>query len=217
MQSKQVRSGAKGIYGAAQVRVTKTTVQIKMDKVKNEETGMETGGESYEISRENCPKGIEAGHWSVALSSKGDKLFGYRPLSGTFAAEFLKFAASENQLPTWAVKTNKWGNATKTFTAIILADKEYEYPVSFSYRFAENDDGNAFVAYSKLGVGVQKLMDFLAVCGVEDISYSENVLPELEKDIKSRKPKFLVKVSNGWIDSFAPTLTSRNAKKTSKK
>jgi hypothetical protein len=228
MDIRKVKGG--GIYGSAQVRLTKKTVLVSMDDKKNEHGAVIEHGREYEIERENAPKGIEAGHWSVALNTKGDVLFSYRPLSGTFSAKFLKFAAAKDAPPapqsepsTYRNKAGEVvnGDPQLKFTAIILVDDTYEYPVKLPYRyFQEDDKGNVTLEYGKLGNQVAKLIDFLDFCGVKDsvIPYTENILPDLEQMILDEDREFIVKVNKGWIDSFSPPLVvSKKKRKTTKK
>jgi hypothetical protein len=229
MDIKKVKFGG-GIYGSAQIRLTKKSVLIRFDDKKNEAGVVVERGKEYEIDKENAPKGIEAGHWSVALNSKGDTLYSARPLAGTFSAKFLKFSSAENAPPAPQAEPSTWrnkkgevqtGDPQLMFTAIILVDDTYEYPVKMPYRFSEDDKGNTTIVYSKLGKRVEKLIDFLDVCGVKDsvIPYTENILPALQEMIEDEGREFIVKVNNGWIDSFSPPLvmTKKKAVKKSKK
>jgi len=210
------RAGAKGIYGTAQIRINKNVVLVKFDD----------GGE-YSLALSDCPQGVKPGKWSVALSSKGDRMFSFRPLKGTFKASFLKFAAPEGTPPApfteesrWKdKKTGQWktGDVVLMFNAIILVDGQYEYPVKLPYRFEKDENGNATISYVKLGVRVQKLIDLLDVTGVKDLEfkYTENILPELEKAMQENAEEFLVVVDEGWINSFAAPLVP--SKKPAKK
>ena len=200
--------GTSSIYGLAQVRLTKKSALIKMDK--------DSGGKEFEIDRENCPDGLEAGHWSVTINAAGDKLFAYKPILGTFKAKFLRFAAAKDSepAPEWKESTyvdpatgkRKPGQPKQIFNAIILVEGQYEYLVQLPYRFDENDEGNTYIPYKKMGTWIQKLLDFLEMTGVKEkaIPYTENILPALQEMICDEDKEFTVAVKNGWIDAFSP-------------
>jgi hypothetical protein len=217
MDVKMVR-GKSGIYGIGQIRLTKTKVLVKMD-----------GGESYEIDKENAPDDVEAGHFNIALNSAGDKMFSYRPLSGTFTAKFLKFAAPKDSAPAPVMEESKYrdengnvkvGAPQQVFTAVILVGDRYEYATKLPYRFDEGDSGNVTVTYRKLGKRVEQLLNFLDVTGVKEkaVPYTENILPTLEEMILDEDRSFLVTVEKGWITSFSPPLSQpKKAKPKAKK
>jgi hypothetical protein len=216
MDVKIVKS--KSIYGIGQVRLTSKKVLVKMD-----------GGESYEIEKENAPDGIEAGRWNLALNATGDKIFSYRPLSGTFTAKFLKFAAAPDTLPVAVLEESKYkdehgnikiGTPRLMFTAVILVADQYEFPVKMPYRFDEGDSGNTTIAYRKMSKRLETLLDFLNVTGVKEkaIPFTDNILPALEEMILDESREFLVSVENGWIASFSPPLSQpKKAKAKAKK
>lgn len=220
MDVKKVK-GAAGIYGQAQIRLAKGLVLIKMDK--------EFGGQEYQIAKDKAPDNVLAGHWQVAINSKGDQLFSIRPIAGTFRAKFLKLAAAKDSAPAPVQEETKYrddttgevrvGKPQLVFTAIIQVDEEYEFPVKFPYRFEENEQGNAFIAYRKMGKRIEALIDFMTVAGVmdKDLPYTENVLPALEELLNDADETFLVTVNKGWIDAFSPPLTPSKKKATKAK
>lgn len=225
METRKVKGGG-GIYGPAEIRLTKKSVQVVFDDKKDEDGNVIEEGREFSIDRENAPKKIEAGHWSAAVSSRGDKLFSVRPLAGTFSAKFLKFAAAQDAKPApeQAASTFKDENGKVkynapqlVFTAIIQVAGNYEYPVRLPYRFSENDRGNCEITYKKLGNQINRLLDFLEYTGVKDmdIPFTNNILPALEEMITDQNKSFTVVVKNGWIDSFSPPLATK--KKVSKK
>jgi hypothetical protein len=225
METKKLKGGG-GIYGPAQIRLTKKSVQVVFDDKKDEDGAVIEEGREFEISRENAPKKIEAGHWSASVSSKGDKLYSVRPLTGTFSAKFLKFAAAQDAKPAPVSEPSSfrddsgkvvYGEPQLKFTAVIQVEGSYEYPVKLPYRFSENDRGNVEIQYRKLGTQINRLLDFLEYTGVKDmdIPFTDNILPRLEEMIQDQDKTFTVVVKNGWIDSFSPALSTR--KKSSKK
>jgi hypothetical protein len=215
MDVKKVKGGG-GIYGLAQVRLTKKTVQVKMDP--------ESGGKSYEVDLDNAPDDIEAGHWNMSLNKEGDKIYSFRPIVGTFTAKFAKFSAAKDAdpAPDWDEPKYKDDNGVirtgaprQVFTAIISVDDgRFEYPVKLPYRFEEGDNGNVVITYKKLGTFISLLIDFLEVTGVKDkaIPYSENILPTLQEMIADEDQEFSVVVKRGWIDSFSPAFAPTKAK-----
>ena len=216
--------GGGGIYGPAQIRLTKKSVQVVFDDKKDEDGAVIEEGREFEIDRENAPKKLEAGHWSAAVSSKGDKLFSVRPLAGTFSAKFLKFAAAQDAKPAPEQEASSfrgdngkviYGAPQLKFTAIIKVEGGYEYPVKLPYRFSENDRGNCEITYKKLGTQINRLLDFLEYTGVKDmdIPFTDNILPALEEMIQDQDKSFTVVVKNGWIDSFSPPLVTKRASK----
>jgi hypothetical protein len=220
METKQTK-GMSGLYGMGQIRLTKTKVLVKMDP--------DSGGESYEIDRENAPEDVEAGHFNIALSAAGDKMFSYRPIAGTFTAKFVKFAAPKDSAPAPVLEESKYKDANgnvkigapqQVFTAIILAGGQYEYPVKLPYRFDEDDSGNTFIPYRKMGKRLEQLLNFLDVTGVKEkaVPYTENILPVLEEMIEDEDRAFLITVERGWVTSFNPPLSQpKKAKAKAKK
>lgn len=209
METKQVK-GSSTIYGQAEIRLTKKTVQVKMDK--------RSGGKSYEVDRDEAPDNVQAGKWCVALNQDGTTLYSVRPISGTFLAKLEKFSAAEgaDPVPVWETPTYKDKNGTRRegqpqqyFGVILRTREDYEYYVKFPYRFDETKEGNVTITYRKLGKRIENLLDFLKFAGVVDkpVPYSENILPTLEEMILDEDQEFLIKVENGWVTSFSEPLS----------
>ena len=205
----------RGPAGPANVRITKTTVTVIMDK----------GGEQFQFPTKEAdlPKGITSGKWSVSISSDLSKLQGIRPLDGAFVCRFKNMVAQKGQPPLpkrdQRPGTKKDGTTFPKdllkFTAIVeIADGQLagvQIPVSLVYKNLLTTSGFSSGPENLVVVqggdrDMQLLTEFLVHTGAMDseLPFSDNILPALETSIKNRKKKFMMWLANGWptkIDS----------------
>ena len=167
--------------------------------------------------REDAPDYMISGRQLVTLSGDNNKIFNARPQGGSHLCQFIGFASRDAEPPTprkidAKTGTSKKGQAYKIpehleFTALfqILGGqwKGYQLANNVFYAFLPYEGGITQIK----GTGSQKLEDFLMVTGLDfatdDIPFSENVLPFLEKLLLSRGKKLIIGLSpDGWVDTI---------------
>lgn len=128
----------------------------------------------------------------VTLDDTETKIMFVRPLTGTFDFKFVKFYAPRDQPPVIEVKKGKGNSTYGLFSAVLEVQKKSgaanelwkgaRYNVFFFDKFAKTDDGKLAV-YADGTDNANLLNDFLDVIGVgsQDIEYSTNPLPQIEK------------------------------------
>ena len=204
---KRIKTGTKGPRGEAKVRVGNGKVQI---------TFKEDQANPVTFPKADLPDYIKPGTFFVTLGGEGDFL-GMRPITALVRAKFAHFVAEEGEVPT--PKEYPGGIGTRkdkttfpydpyqAFIAILeITEKEYkgmQIPVFLRYLFVDDGEGN--VAIKGGGKNAETLESFLEVTSVydDDISFSENVLPKLQKKLLKKGAEFVVMLKNGNVDSFS--------------
>lgn len=215
MGTKIVKGSGGGIRGIADVKVGKTNYKVTMlDK------GRRPSGDVFEIEGKAFPKAIKNGVYSVKLSAKGDKVFGIYPPDGTFVVRLKKFASKKDSVPVaWRdfrenVPSPKGGTYTvdKLKFSVVVNITEgthegLELPLTFDYKFGGDAEGKMQIVGS--GRYAEQLVNFLLYnkfdFETDEISFSENVLPDLESLLTKRsRPNFMVTLKNGFLESLSP-------------
>ena len=230
MRSEEVSfSGPKGL---ASVKVLKNSVKVTF-----------SSGKVWEGSSDECPDGIfSTPEAFVSLDREETKVRGFRPFSGTFIASFVELWHKKDMQPAPSLKPAKginWldkktGEPRSTtipthqeFTAVLQLHGEpwdglkvFAYPW---YMFEEDTDGTS----KQVGPGneitkVNALLRFIGFDFANDtISYSDNVLPELQLILKSKgEHVFMVEIDKGYIKQYkampvgmgAPTKKARRGR-----
>jgi hypothetical protein len=154
------------------------------------------------------------------VSGDKKKLFGVRPLTGSYFAKVTGFAHAEDTLP--APKRYEGMGRKKDGTTfpynfegfnvlveILEGDwKGTVYPSMLRYLFMDAGDGET-CGIRTGGKHAQVLANFLENAGldfdVDTIPLSDNVLPWLEAELVSRGKRFMIIIGNGYVDSYAPS------------
>jgi hypothetical protein len=165
--------------------------------------------------------GLPAGEqFSVRMSGDGTELYSVRPNKASVVLQFEKFSAKKDELPQPKIQKGgpreyngkKWFAKDKlVFTAVFkVVSKKFkgmEIPYVLDYTFKQFETTTDVV----IPMGNKKcdqVIDFLHLCGwdenVDEIPWSDNVLPYLEKCLRSKQKQVLAAINNGWIDSLSP-------------
>lgn len=167
------------------------------------------------------PEAPTAPTMKVYAEVSGDKkkLFGVRPLTGSFFAKVVGFAHAEDVLP--APKRYEGMGRKKDGTTFPYNFEGFNvlveitegawvgtiYPSMLRYLFTDAGDGET-CGIRTGGKHAQILANFLENAGldfdVDTIPLSDNILPWLEAELVSRGARFMIVVGNGYVDSFAP-------------
>lgn len=155
------------------------------------------------FDKSDCPDAIKKGNWFVTLTSEGDGVLGLRPINAMTKAKFSHFVAGDDDIPVPFTKEGKFGDYL-AFIALLNLGGEYKgmvQPFFLYYKFAEYD-GNLVIKGS--GRSTDMLQGFLEACGVwdQDIPFSDNVLPTLQKMILVEGKVFGLTIKDGWVDSI---------------
>lgn len=208
---------ARGPQGNAFVRSVQDFIQIQMlNKAGQPE------GRVYQFSKNDMEtKTFPDGNYSVSISSQGDRLYGIRPLNGSYAARFKRFTGKEGQLPTPKHVTGTRHDPKKnvdypvdelTFSAIAVIEngpyKGMELLLPFLYARKGSgfvDDGQGGLNYKGGGDKGKLLVTFLEAAGVwsKPLPFSDNVLPMLEAELQRVNKTFMVVIQNGWPVAFS--------------
>lgn len=203
-----VSTGGKGANGIANVTVTTNKVRVEFEDNNNQ---------VIEVLRDDAPDYIITGRQIVVLSSDNNKIFSAKPIGGSYMCKFIGFWSREGEPPTpkkveARTGTSSKGNAYKIpehleFTVLfeIVTPKKwskYQLSMNLFYAFSEYEGGITQIK----GAGSQKLVEFLEVAGVDfttdDIPFSENVLPFIEKMLLNRNKTMVISLNQkGWVDS----------------
>lgn len=216
-----------GEQGYADVRVGKSTVKI-----------MFSSGLAYEVDKEEWEDGRPAGQYNVTMSSDGNKIIGVRPIAGVYIMQFLSLGNRQNELP--EVKTQRGGprqgkDGRKWFQEDSLAwitilevmsEGRFEGLKVFHnvpYIFS-SVPGTQFTQLIGKKGEVERIESFLRVAGFdltsEDIPYSTNVLPWMEKKLFEVRRPFMATINDkGFITDLSelPAGMAPVKKKKSKK
>jgi hypothetical protein len=208
-------TGARGPQGISDVLLhpSKPLVRIVMrHKDKNGVNSEETFTLNLSEQEDAVKKLIQSGSFYVSLNSDEKKMYSIRPVKGVYKVRVRKLAAEENKEP--APKTNTTFETPYDYWMAILEivegkEKGMQFPLILRYWFEEVvKDGKSIVAlefHPKSPKHGPMLEEFLKEFGVWDygeMSYKDNILPEIQKRLVSAKKVVQVVVKDGWIDSI---------------
>jgi len=203
---KRIETKTKGPKGEARIRVGNGQVQI---------TFKDDQSNPLLFKKSDVPEYVKAGQFYVSMS--GDKeILSVRPINAIENARFAHFVAEEGEVPVpkeypGGTARRKDGttfayDAYRAFIAILeITNNEYKgmtIPVFLRYLFVDDGEGN--IAIKGSGKNAELVENFLEVSGVydQDIPYSDNVLPKLQKVLLKRRAEFQVMLKAGNVDSF---------------
>ena len=196
-----------GESGYADVRPGKKTVRV-----------MFQSGTGYEVDIDQWADGRPAGQYNITMSSDGTKLFGVRPIAGSYILEFSKFGnrgnvdVPEPKIQRGGPRTGKDGKKwfqedSLVFSAAVEVKSEGKYQglmlyMNLPYIFSPMVGGGTELKGKK--GEIERTETFLRVngfdLGQEDIPYSGNVLPWLEGRLQNIAVPFLGTVDEaGWV------------------
>lgn len=220
---------AKGRRGLADV-VRLSENNMRVDFYANED--MNLPAESFQVSVSFGEEGTVPEYFpfkkmkdgskvmaSVTMDEAGKRMLFSVPASGYFEAKFDKFITGEEDAPVMESKKGK-KNTYRYFDCLFeltggnwqnlqIKDgvwKGAKYWFRLYDNFAENESGGLAVAGS--GDGSNNLSDFLdaVVGGGEQIPFSENPLPEIQKIAHEEDRRFNLNVAKGWVVSIVVPL-----------
>ena len=199
-----------GPRGLAKVTVTDEKIKVQFEETRD----------TFEVFREDAPEyKITDGKYIVSMDSDCMKIMNIIPPKGTYFGRFSHFWHKQDELPIYrsvAAKTGRKKDGGSffvpshlEFTAVFsITSKDYEgfevpYIMWYCFEPGKIDPFESDI----VGKGRQKVEDFLMAAGfdvlTDSIPYSENVLPELEKMVLSKKAEVAITINlGGWVDDI---------------
>lgn len=146
----------------------------------------------------------------ITLGEKNDDIGFISPANAEQTAKLLWFSGGEKEAPTPKAPKkplNDWGKPNPNTCGATIeitkgAWKGCRLYVHLNYEFAKDEETGATVIYaSKRG---EKLAEFLDAVGVstENMPYTENLLPAIQKDAQQLALEFQVFIEKGWVNRF---------------
>ena len=198
-----------GVQGVADVRVLQKALRIVF-----------ADGDQYEVEKGDWDR--PSGKYNVTLSTMGDKiLFVSPPPSSTCLVRFVGFGNRQNEIPEPYIKRGgprKGKNGSSwfapdelTFSAKLeVVDKSpyngLSIPYSLPYAF-EQYPGTNTTMITAAQTRLIRIEEFLRITGLdlatEDIPFSDNVLPWLERRLTQTPKIFSVSLNDkGFIQNL---------------
>ena len=219
-----------GESGYADVRPSKKGVRVMFDS-----------GQGFDLDGDQWPGGLAAGMYNITLDKNNSKIFGIRPIAGTYILDFIGMGNRVNELPEPKVQkggprqskdgTKKWFQADSlAFVNVlqVLSEGKYQglkiyHNVPYIFSPVPGSTGTQLQASGKNEL--ERVETYLRAVGFDltsqDIPFSGNVLPWLEKTLLDvHKPFMGVLGENGFLSSLSELpkeLASSYIKKTTKK
>jgi hypothetical protein len=199
-----------GKSGLAEFSVLSDKVRVHLD------------GKTYEIFSEDAPAlppNLKKGF--VKMNAEGTVIWSVAPPPGTYFVQLVRFTAKKDMPPTAYMspeKTFSKGSKTGVIPAQLMFTAQFDVmagaykgltaSMSLAYAFKPFDERSANPVAMIMGNGIKKLENFLALTGMDfmldDIPWSDNVLPALEKMLVSRKKVASAEVGDkGWINELS--------------
>lgn len=204
-----------GPRGLADVKVNAKSVVVTFD---DEMLGV------YKFLRDDedkVPSTLNSsGRMNISLNRDGDAIWSCFPAEGSFKCRFAGFPHAEGEEPApkdkpGATRTGKGGGMYTvqpyrqiTFLMEITAGKfeGMTVPVFAHYLFAPYENTGLAWIYGAPKKKAQ-LEDILRTLGLDfqndNLPFSDNVLPALQKILLDRKKDVLVRVQNGWAQDLS--------------
>lgn len=195
----------RGIDGLATVHVAPDKITVRYED-----------GQVYNILPEDVYEGVKVikGKYFIGLNADGNKIRNTRPVKGSYRCKMDSFGnmGKKDEPPIYyEKKQDNFGNPPhlEFWINFKVQDKEFEgFVISRSYWYCfKRDDAPEYagkIAFK--GNGSKTMEELLMEMGVGideiDFDYSDNVLPELEKLVKSKDVELVVMVNDkGYVRS----------------
>lgn len=223
-------SSEKGRRGIAKlVRLSESNARIEFEKVEANKNYPEVPAVTYEIKVSFGEEGTipdyvpfkllknnQAMSLSATMDAQGTKILFAVPASGYFEAKFDTFLTKEKDAPiVWETKKGAKNTYRQADCLIEVTGGQWNgvairegvwAGAKYWYRLYDNLTANVDggLAVKGSGDGSNNLADFLdaVVGGGEQIQFSENPLPEIQRVAKEEDRRFYVNVAKGWIVSL---------------
>jgi len=144
--------------------------------------------------------------WRVGLNRDKNTIVSISPISGIFSANVKEFPSREGEPPIPVENHGKYGTyyTFRVLFEIVEGEcKTMTVLYTLPYNFYEDGDSN---------VGIDKprspyypaLVEFLGLTKVanQSMSFSENILPEMQRRVLKNAQKVKIIVKNGYVDAL---------------
>lgn len=153
----------------------------------------------------------------VSMEEGNGRVLFINPLSGTYTAKFIGFAANpqEGFIPAWVEEENKWKKVQRRTNPFIELTAKGERWQGCKVRgrlidkFGKDpDDGNTTIWQEEKGTHWKNLEDFCICIGYEywEEPYTENNLPRMQEVGLANGNEFQVVFNNGYISAWIPAM-----------
>ena len=192
----------KRISGGDGLRSGKATIAENKEGTKFKVTFED--GFSKVFDKMSSPSATRKGNWFVTLMADDEEILGLRPINAMCKAKFSNFVAGEDGIPAPFEKKSERGNIYLAFVALLNLGGEYKGMVQslfLGYKFVEYE-GSTVLKGS--GRWVDNLQSFLEAGGIwdQDIPFSDNLLPTIQKMLLIENKVFGLAIKNGFVDSI---------------
>jgi len=184
---------------------------------------------TYNFSAEQTPPLLFSGEMYVRLSQDASKFWDFKPAGGTHIVKFLKFSHKEDAPPEYSFKrggprpgyyeqdsyftTALFEIVAGPFEGVIVArytpltDTSSNFLIYGAEDNATGETVTGFKVSSNTNARAYKLEDFMNKCGFDwvrdSIPWSDNILPELQKILRSKDLKVQATLSEkGWVNEL---------------
>jgi hypothetical protein len=211
MVQMQVKSSV-GEQGVADVRIGKNSIRVAFKE----------SGIVYDLPKDQWEEDRPSGEYGVTLSKDNQKVISLRPVMGTYVFRFLSMGNRVNDIPEPAIqrggpRQSKDGKKSwfapdsivwRTNLEVLSEGRFHGLTVMYSlpYIFAPvvGTPNTQLLANGRRDL--ETVERFLRATGFDivsrEIPFSTNVLPWLEKDLKSLNVPFLARVNEkGFVES----------------
>ena len=191
----------KRIAGGDGLRSGKATIVENKEGTKFKVTFED--GFSKVFDKMSSPSATCKGNWFVTLMADDEEILGLRPVNAMCKGKFSNFVAGEDDIPAPGEYEGKFGKYL-AFTALLNLGGEYKGMVQsmfLAYKFAEYD---GITVIKGSGRWVDNLQAFLEAGGIwdQDIPFSDNVLPTIQKMLLVESKVFGLAIKDGFVDSI---------------
>lgn len=153
----------------------------------------------------------------VSMEDGNNRVLFINPLSGTYTAKFIGFAANppEGFVPAWVEEKNKWEKVQRRTNPFIELTAKGERWQGCKVRgrlidkFGKDpDDSNTTIWQEEKGTHWKNLEDFCNCVGFEywNEPFTENNLPRIQEVGLANDNEFQVVFSNGYISTWLPAI-----------
>jgi hypothetical protein len=206
-------STQKGPRGLATVKTLSKNVRVLFQDDKLGE---------YRFDFDNVPAGKIDGEMWVEVSKDGEKLYDLKPTkAGSHFVKFVGFSHGKDKPPTpfpvkerqmqggkWSIPSHMGFGVNLEFIGGKHAGMRFWNKLTYAFVADEKDPQVS--AVQGRGRDLDELTNFMGLCGfdveLENIPFSDNVLPKLEGLLQSRSKGgffMLTLKDGGWVDSLS--------------
>jgi len=207
------RRTLRGPSGLAKLANTKRGINVTFIEGQNR-------GQQYQVFHEDLDDWISAmpsGDYYITMNQDATTIYRLIPPDGSYVVKYAGLVHRDDELPAPYMAEERSGKnergswkipAHPAFRVKMeIATGKYERGIlthELAYCFQQSLEDGGFT--DLVGFGSKNMADFLGHVGFDfsedDIRYSENVLPALDKLLATKNKLFIATVKDGWVKDF---------------